>query len=122
MYANEGLIKTYTAGGTINQYRIVKFGASDKEALQASDATDKFAGVVGLPTGTTAALGQSVDVIKSGVADVDYGGTIARGDYLTSDADGKAIVATSGDNIIGTAEKSGVSGDLGAVHIQKSKV
>lgn len=122
MYTNEGLIKTYTAGGTINEYAIVKFGDNDREALQAGAATDKFAGVACLPRGTTAALGQSVDVIKSGVADVDYGGTIARGDYLTSDANGKAIVATSGDNIIGTAEKSGVSGDLGAVHIQKSKV
>lgn len=122
MYTNEGLIKTYTAGGTINEYAIVKFGANDREALQAGAATDKFAGVACLPKGATASTGDSVDVIKIGIAHVVYGGTVARGDYLTADANGKAIVAVAGNNVIGTAEKSGVSGDLGAVHIQKSKI
>lgn len=200
MNSNEGLTKTYEAGGTINEYRLVKFGASDRAALQASASTDKFIGVAGLPKGATAASGDSIDVIKAGIADVTYGGTVTRGDRLTSDADGKAISAealfgektavvnggsagnitvtgiattdvleavlyypistgtvtglsdltsefsitaantinntggtatTSGKlevryrrrvSIIGTAELSGVSGDLGAVHIQKSTI
>lgn len=200
MQANEGLVKTYDAGGTINEYRIAKFGSSDSVVLQADASTNKFAGVFCLPKGATAATGDSVDVIKSGIADVDYGGTITVGDRLTSNADGKAIsaeslfgtktavanggsagnitvtgiattdvleavlyfpistgtvtsvsdltsefsitaantinntggTATTGGklevryrrrvSIIGTAEKSGVSGDLGAVHIQKSSI
>lgn len=200
MQANEGLVKTYDAGGTINEYRIVKFGSSDSSVLQSSASTDKFAGVACLPKGATAATGDSVDVIKSGIADVTYGGTITVGDRLTSNTDGKAISAeslfgtktavanggsagnitvtgiattdvleavlyfpistgivtsvsdltsefsitaantinntggtatTSGKlevryrrrvSIIGTAEKSGVSGDLGAVHIQKHTI
>ena len=81
-----------------------------------------MAGVICLPKGTTAANGDAVDVIKSGIADVIYGGTVTRGDYLTSNATGFAVVAVAGDNVIGTAELSGVSGDLGAVHIQKSSI
>lgn len=200
MNSNEGLIKTYEAGGTINEYRLVKFCTGDRAALQASASTDKFIGVAGLPKGATAASGESIEVIKAGVADVTYGGTVTRGDRLTSDADGKAISAealfgtktavvnggsagnitvtgiattdvleavlyypistgtvtsvsdltseftisaantinntggtatTSGKlevryrrrvSVIGTAELSGVSGDLGAVHIQKSTI
>ena len=200
MQANEGLVKTYDAGATINEYRIAKFGSSDSVVLQADASTNKFAGVFCLPKGATAATGESVDVIKSGIADVDYGGTITVGDRLTSNADGKAIsaeslfgtktavanggsagnitvtgiattdvleavlyypistgtvtsvsdltsefsitaantinntggTATTGGklevryrrrvSIIGTAEKSGVSGDLGAVHIQKHTI
>ena len=200
MQANEGLVKTYDAGGTINEYRIVKFGSSDSSVLQSGASTDKFAGVACLPKGATASTGDSVDVIKSGIADVTYGGTVTRGDRLTSDADGKAIsaeslfgtktavvnggsagnitvtgiattdvleavlyfpistgtvtsvsdlasefsitaantinntggTATTGGklevryrrrvSVIGTAEKSGVSGDLGAVHIQKHTI
>ena len=122
MNANEGLVKTYTASGAIGEYKLVKFGATDKTVLQASTGTDKLAGVVCLPKGTTAANGDAVDVIKSGIADVIYGGTVTVGDYLTSNATGLAVVAVAGDNVIGTAELSGVSGDLGAVHIQKSSI
>lgn len=121
MNANEGLVKTYTASGAIGEYKLVKFGATDKTVLQASTGTDKLAGVVCLPKGTTAVTSDSVDVIKSGIADV-IGGTVTRGDYLTSNASGFAVVAVAGDNVIGTAELSGVSGDLGAVHIQKSSI
>lgn len=200
MQANEGLVKAYDAGGTINEYRIAKFGSSDSVVLQADASTNKFAGVFCLPKGATAATGETVEVIKSGIADVTYGGTITVGDRLTSNADGKAIsaeslfgektavanggsagnitvtgiattdvleavlyfpistgtvtgvsdltsefsitaantinntggTATTGGklevryrrrvSIIGTAEKSGVSGDLGAVHIQKHTI
>jgi len=35
--------------GTINEYRLVKFGTADRAALQAGASTDKFIGVAGLP-------------------------------------------------------------------------
>lgn len=121
MHANVGLVKTFIVAGTINEYRIVKFGAQDRDALQASAASDKFAGVAGLPRGATAVTGESIDVIKSGVADVTYGGTVAAGDFLTSDAQGRAVVASVGDFIIGVAQVAGIAGDLGGVHIQYGK-
>lgn len=118
MYANTGLVKTYTAGGAIAEYRIVKHGATDREALQATAVTEKFAGVVGLPKGASAVSGDSVDVIKSGVADVLYGGTVAVGDPLTTDSSGRAVVATDGDALIGFAQVAGAVGDIGGVLIQ----
>lgn len=121
MHANVGLVKTFVAGGTVNECRIVKWGASDREAIQATAASEKFAGVAGLPKGTTAVAGDSMDVIKSGVADVTYGGTVAAGDFLTADAQGRAVVAAVGDFIIGVAQVSGVVGDLGGVQIQFGK-
>lgn len=121
MHANVGLVKTFIAAGAISEYRIVKFGAKDRDALQATTASEKFAGVAGLPKGTNAVAGDPMDVIKSGVADVTYGGTVSAGDFLTSDAQGRAVVAAVGDFIIGVAQVAGVVGDLGGVHIQYGK-
>lgn len=118
MFANAGLVKTFTAAGAIAEYRIVKFGASDRAALQATAATEIFAGVVGLPKGASAASGDSIDVIKSGIADVLYGGTVTLGAALTSDSLGRAVVAVDGNSMIGFAQVAGVVGDLGAVQIQ----
>ena len=118
MFANIGLVKTFLAGGSISEYRVVKFGADDRIALQATAATEKFAGVAGLPKGASAITGDSIDVIKSGVADILYGGNVAVGDFLTSDDEGRAVVAVDGDNLIGIAQITGVEGDLGAVQIQ----
>jgi hypothetical protein len=46
-WRNPLLDKTYTAGGTINPYRFVKFGGSDTALLQAAAATDALIGVSG---------------------------------------------------------------------------
>jgi hypothetical protein len=91
--SNEGLVKSYTASATINPRRVIKFGSGDRIAAQASANTDRFAGVAVLPVGTTCASGEPFDVAKSGIVDIDYGGTITRGDRLTCDSDGKAISA-----------------------------
>lgn len=135
-----GLILNYTAGGTINQRRIVKFSTSgttgDKVVVQAAAATDLLLGVSKVPQGqdqrviqsgstpptipvVTSAAGDRIDIIHSGVAEVDYGGTITRGQLVTSDADGKAVAAAPAagvnNRVIGIAMLSGVDGDVGAV-------
>lgn len=121
MFANVGLVKTFIAMSVIAEYRIVQFGALDREVTQASAATQKFAGVIGLPKGASAVEGDAVDVIKSGVAEVIYGGNVTVGDVLTADAQGRAVVAVDGNSVIGIAQISGVLGDLGAVQIQFGK-
>jgi hypothetical protein len=59
-----------------------------------------------------------------GIAPVEYGGNVTRGDPLTSDGDGKAITATAagGSNVrlIGIAGSSGVLGDIGSAIISQS--
>ncbi len=120
--ADPGLIKNYTAGGTVNQYRVVKFGASDGVVVQGAAATDLLIGVSCQPGAV--ASGDRVDVGRCELADVEYGDTITRGKKLTSDADGRVIEAApaAGANvhIIGIAEVSGVAGDIVPLFIELS--
>lgn len=116
---NELLNKSYTAEGVIPPYRIVKFGAADGGVLVAAAATDKLIGVTGRLG--LAAIGDRGDVGRLGIDEVEYGGAVASGDPLTSDAVGRAVVAApaAGANvrIIGFAEVAGVLGDIGSLYI-----
>jgi hypothetical protein len=119
---NQGLLKTFVAGGTIAPCRFIKFGADDRTVVQSAAAADfTFSVSDSLPIGTSTASGERVDVILTDIVTVEYGGSVTRGALLTSDADGKAITATAsaGANvrIAGVAMVSGVSGDLGAVRL-----
>jgi len=111
--ANNGLTKAYSAEGTINPFRIVKVGAADYGVLQAAAVADKL---IGISTEVDAASGERVDVVHDGIADLKLGGTVARGDLLTSDASGQGVTAapSAGTNnrVIGVALISGVIGDL----------
>lgn len=114
-----GLQKAYLAEAVIAARRIVKHGSADDKIIQGTSATDKLLGVT---TEVAAAINEHTDVIKSGMADVEYGGTVSRGDPLTSDATGRAVVAApaagANNRLIGFAEVSGVVGDIGQVWIE----
>lgn len=116
---NPGLQKNYSAEAAIAAYRIVKFGAADGGVLQAAAATDKAVGVTDRLAAAVA--GDRVDVTRTGIAEVEYGGTVAAGDLLTADASGRAIVATAAAaanvRVIGVAEVAGVVGDIGSMLI-----
>lgn len=119
---NEGLAKTLVAGAAVAARRIVKFGSSDTAVVQAAAATDLIIGVSDLGADS----GEYCDVIVDGIALVEYGGNVTRGQFLTSDANGKAVAAapaaTATNRIIGVAMKSGVSGDIGSVLIEQGSV
>ncbi|MDV7340979.1 DUF2190 family protein [Terasakiella sp. A23] len=114
-----GLIKGRTADGAIPQNRIVKHGSADGNVALATTATDSFDGVSGIRGAD--AQGDRIDIYKDGIRPLEYGGTVAAGDPLTSDATGRAIKAApvAGTNVrcIGFAEVSGVVGDIGDAHI-----
>ncbi len=98
---------------------IVAHGASDGIAKQAAAATDKLIGVTDL--GADAA-NQILDIQRNGPAKVRYGGAVERGDYLTSDAAGKAVPVTkpAADTTvyyIGQASVSGVADDICVVDL-----
>lgn len=120
--SNPELIKSYKAGGAISKHRIVKLSADDT-VVQAAAATDALHGVLGE---IAAASGDRVDVVLTGIAEVEYGGNVTRGALLTADADGKAVSAdpAAGVNnrIIGQAMESGVAGDIGSVLISHSSM
>ena len=107
---NPGLYKTLDAEGDISPYRICAHGTADYSARQASAATDAL-------VGTTDELGTQangrVDVCMGGLPEVEAGGTLAAGDPLTSDAEGKAVKATAaGNRIIGFAMTGASAGDI----------
>lgn len=114
MYDNQALVKAYKAGAQIAPFLIVKWDAVDFQVLPAAAATDKIAGV-SVPN-VTAPSGQRVDVIKAGIAQVQLGGTVTRGDPITSNATGLGVTAApaagTNNRIVGYAEMSGVSGDI----------
>lgn len=117
-----GLVTNHTADAAIAAYRIVKFGAADGNIAQAAAVGDLSIGVTDRIA--AAAAGDRIDVIRHGIAEVQYGGVVARGSKLTSDANGKAVVAAPAggvnNQIIGTAEVSGVLDDIGSVFIAPS--
>ena len=77
------------------------------------------AALLGVAADIAAASGETVDVVRTGVTPVLYGGAVTRGDALTADATGKAVKAAATNQVIGYAEVSGVAGDIGSLLIQR---
>ncbi|HYI40000.1 MAG TPA: hypothetical protein VE053_06750 [Allosphingosinicella sp.] len=122
--STSGLTKPYTAGGAISKRRFLKFGAADGVVIQATAATDS---IIGVSADLDVAIGDRVDVFMVGnIAEVDFAGTITRGGFVTSDANGKAVAAAPGAGVNnsygGQAEVSGVSGDVGMIIVQPGAV
>lgn len=103
----------YNAGGAIAKRRLVKFGADDKTVVQAAAAADL---TIGASTDVDTAIGEPTDVIHDGLALVQAGGAITRGQEVTSDANGKAVAAAPAagvnNRIAGIALQSAVLDDL----------
>lgn len=118
--AQENWVTNHDAGAAVVKFRFVKWGASDHTVVQAAAVGDAIMGVSNI-LGAEAS-GDPVDVVRGGLAKVEYGGTITRGDPLTSDANGKAVKAAPAtgvnNRIGGYAEVSGVSGDIGLVDVR----
>lgn len=121
--ANPDLIKAFTAETAVTARRIVKFGTADGNVIQAAAVTD---GLMGVSDPLGGALNARVEVILDGIAEVEYGGNVTRGDLLTTDANGKAVTAApitgTNNRIIGQAMVSGMLGDIGLVHIEPGQI
>lgn len=101
------------AEAAVEAYRIVKFGTADDTVIKAAASGDLL---IGTSDGLDKATGEMVDYSVGSVHEVRLGGTVTRGQPLTSDANGKAIAAApaAGANvrIIGFAAQSGVLDDV----------
>ena len=119
--SNPGLIKSYKSGAKIAARRVVAFNADGAVVHAAANSAP-----IGISDLGADGAGKTADVILSGLADVEYGGVVSQGDALTADAGGKVIVAAPAANttvwIIGQAMTGGVAGDIGLVHISKSRL
>lgn len=56
--------------------------------------------------------GEPASLCVAGVSQVYFGDTVTKGAALTSEAGGKAVPATDGDQIIGYALEAGADGEL----------
>lgn len=108
---NTTLVKNYRAAAALAAYRIVKFGAADGEVQHATAAADASIGITDR-SATDCPAGARVDVVRSGLAEVEYGGAVTRGQLLTADAQGRAVAAVGAARVIGVADASGVAGDV----------
>lgn len=94
--------------------RIVKVGAADYDVVPAAAAADVPIGVVTQPG--IVAINDRCDVALGGIAEVELGGTVARGNRLTSDASGRGVnaapAAGTNNGVVGIALQSGVVGDI----------
>ncbi|MEQ8577571.1 MAG: DUF2190 family protein [Balneola sp.] len=120
---NPDLVKTFDAGAAVARHRIVKFGADDDKVVQAAAVGDAL---IGVSAELDIASGERVDVVISGIAEVEYGGNVTRGALLTTDADGKAVAAAPAtgvnNSVIGRAGESGVDGDIGSVILAPGQI
>jgi hypothetical protein len=119
-----GMEKTGTCAQAIaTAYTIARFGADDDTLDLASASTD---GLLGVFQHTTEAAGEDVRVMLSGISRLKLGGTVTRGDWLTSDAEGKGVAAApaAGVNaeVAGRALASGVDGDIIPVLLAQGRV
>ena len=124
MGATSGLEKSVKCTAALaTAYLIAKFGADDDTLAQATASTEELVGVF---QHTTTTAGEEVRVMLDGISRVVLGGTVVRGNYLTSDANGKAVSAAPGAGVnayvIGQALASGVAGDIIPVHIEKTRI
>lgn len=109
---NTELSLEQVAEATITEGQILKNGSAGLQVLPAASVSDKSIGVAE----HDAASGEGIRMQVAGRAKYKAGGTIAKGDLLTSDASGRAVTAApaQGDNnrIIGYATESAVVNDL----------
>lgn len=118
-----GMAKNFKAEAAVTRRRFVKFGAADTAVVQAAASADS---IFGVSSEIDAAIGEPCDVFLSGLPEIEYGGNVTRGDLLTADAQGRAVVAAPAAGVNartgGVAMVSGVVGDIGLICLSPGRV
>lgn len=109
-----GIEKSVKSTAAVSKaFTIARFGSDDDTLSAATASTEELLGVF---QHTTGAAGDEVRVMFTGISRAVLGGTVTRGDWLTSDSSAEAVTAapSAGTNasVIGRAMASGVSGDI----------
>lgn len=116
-------IQTFKATAAMAAFKAVKAGADKMHTAVAALPADK---IIGIAQSAPAAAEDPVEVaINGGGAKALLGGTVAFGDFLTTNADGKFIVATGlagGDRVVAIAMQAGVLNDVIAVEVSIGSV
>lgn len=68
------------------------------------------------------AAGKPSNGCIGGKTKIQLGGTVAAGAAVTTDANGKAVAATTGNIILGTCIEGGAAGDIGSIIFNPANV
>lgn len=102
-------MKSFQNEKAIEAYRFVKF-SKENTVETATAGTDN---IIGINDGVFSDVNDVTDVALAGeIAEILSGGSFSAGDALTSDAEGKAVKATSADNIGAIALQDATEGDV----------
>lgn len=117
--SNPLLLKNFIAEAAISPYRQVKMGSADGKVTPATAATDM---TIGVCNEVGPALGERCDIIVVGIAWIEAGAAITRGNLVTSDATGRAVTpapaAGTNNRYVGIAlESASAAGDIIPVSI-----
>ena len=105
----------YSDTAVIAKGSVIKGGSDKSHVAKASAATDKN---IGIAQNAVSAIGDKIEVAVDGGSKGLLGGTVAFGDYLTSDSNGALVATTTNnDKIVAQAFESGVAGDLISVQV-----
>lgn len=117
-----GLVKNFTAETAVAKRRIVSFGTAEGNVIQSTSP----AGVLGVSGIRGATVGERLDVYLSDIQPVEFGANVTAGDYVTADANGRAIKAAPGAGVtmfvVGRAMESGGVNAIGNVLIQPQQI
>jgi hypothetical protein len=106
-----------TAEAAIAPYRIVTKGTTEKVDIQAAAVANALLGVNG---SLAVAAGERYDCYIDGIVPIEYGGNVTRGNKLTTDASGRAVViAAATDRVIGIAWEDGDLGTIGSTLLRQ---
>lgn len=107
------LVKELLSDAAITVANVIgKMGSDDDHMAVCSAATD---GMLGIIQQTATAAEQTLRIVLEGIADIKLGGTVTRGQLITSNASALGIAASAGQNYVGIALVSGVANDIGSV-------
>jgi hypothetical protein len=96
------------------QFLAVKFStAADRTYLLVAGANARSDGILQ----NAPVSGDSCDVCFEGECKAVYGGTVAAGDYLTTDSSARLVTATTGQLAIAKAKMAGALGDIASVRV-----
>ncbi|MDG9884115.1 DUF2190 domain-containing protein [Pseudomonas sp. GD04058] len=111
-------IESRRAAADVEPYRIVAYDR-EGEFAQATGGGPGAPALMGITTSMGAVAGTVCDVIRSGPAELEYGGSVNYGDPLTADVEGRAVVAVPTEPFIARADEAGTAGVIGRVFIER---
>lgn len=103
MGPNEILDKGYVATAATPLFTIVKQTGVESAEVNDSAGGDWLGVAQEEPNADDVAVGRVFRVRLLGISRVVAGGEVDARDRVASDADGKAVTATTGDNVVGIA-------------------